>query len=236
MRRSILIIDDDLKICRLIKNNLENELTDVHYELSYQNGLDNFMKHQYCLVIMDFLLLETADLAMLKIMRHSKPVPILILSANASTADKVRALKSGADDVLSKPFEVEECVARAEALIRRYIELRNDADNIYTLVFGLELLIDPQYRIVVLKGKRLELTKKEFDILYLFARHPLQVLTRAQIYDQIWDSESVFNPDDTVRFHIQGLRKKLGAIDEESYFETVWGVGYRFNPHVGRIN
>lgn len=236
MRRSILIIDDDLKICRLIKNNLENELTDVHYELSYQNGLDNFMKHQYCLVIMDFLLLETADLAMLKIMRHSKPVPILILSANASTADKVRALKSGADDVLSKPFEVEECVARAEALIRRYIELRNDADNIYTLVFGLELLIDPQYRIVVLKGKRLELTKKEFDILYLFARHPLQVLTRVQIYDQIWDSESVFNPDDTVRFHIQGLRKKLGAIDEESYFETVWGVGYRFNPHVGRIN
>jgi len=236
MRRSILIIDDDLKICRLIKNNLENELTDVHYELSYQNGLDNFMKHQYCLVIMDFLLLETADLAMLKIMRHSKPVPILILSANASTADKVRALKSGADDVLSKPFEVEECVARAEALIRRYIELRNDADNIYTLVFGLELLIDPQYRIAVLKGKLLELTKKEFDILYLFARHPLQVLTRVQIYDQIWDSESVFNPDDTVRFHIQGLRKKLGAIDEVSYFETVWGVGYRFNPHVGRIN
>jgi DNA-binding response OmpR family regulator len=236
MRRSILIIDDDLKICRLIKNNLENELTDVHYELSCQNGLDNFMKHQYCLVIMDFLLLETADLAMLKIMRHSKPVPILILSANASTADKVRALKSGADDVLSKPFEVEECVARAEALIRRYIELRNDADNIYTLVFGLELLIDPQYRIAVLKGKRLELTKKEFDILYLFARHPLQVLTRVQIYDQIWDSESVFNPDDTVRFHIQGLRKKLGAIDEASYFETVWGVGYRFNPHVGRIN
>ncbi|RJE46655.1 MULTISPECIES: response regulator transcription factor [unclassified Dehalobacter] len=236
MRKSILIIDDDLKICRLIKNNLENELTDVHYELSYQNGLDNFMKHQYCLVIMDFLLLETADLTMLKIMRHSKPVPILILSANASTADKVRALKSGADDVLSKPFEVEECVARAEALIRRYIELRNDADNIYTLVFGLELLIDPQYRIVVLKGQRLELTKKEFDILYLFARHPLQVLTRVQIYDQIWDSESVFNPDDTVRFHIQGLRKKLGAIDEASYFETVWGVGYRFNPRVGRIN
>jgi len=236
MRRSILIIDDDLKICCLIKNNLENELTDVHYELSYQNGLDNFMKHQYCLVIMDFLLLETADLAMLKIMRHSKPVPILILSANASTADKVSALKSGADDVLSKPFEVEECVARAEALIRRYIELRNDADNIYTLVFGLELLIDPQYRIVVLKGQRLELTKKEFDILYLFARHPLQVLTRAQIYGQIWDPESVFNPDDTVRFHIQGLRKKLGAIDEASYFETVWGIGYRFNPRVGRIN
>ena len=235
MRRSILIIDDDLKICRLIKNNLENELTDVHYELSYQNGLDNFMKHQYCLVIMDFLLLETADLAMLKIMRHSKPVPILILSANASTADKVSALKSGADDILSKPFELEECLARAQALIRRYIELGNAA-AVYTLVFGLDLVIDPQYRIAVLKGQRLELTKKEFDILYLFARHPLQVLTRAQIYGQIWDPESVFNPDDTVRFHIQGLRKKLGAIDEESYFETVWGVGYRFNPHVGRIN
>jgi DNA-binding response OmpR family regulator len=229
MRKSILIIDDDLKICRLIKTNLEDEETDVHYELSRREGLESFMKYEYCLVIMDFIISEADEITMLETMRHAKPVPILILSERASTSDKIRALKSGADDVLSKPFELEECLARAQALIRRYIELGN-AVAVYTLVFGLDLVIDPQYRITTFKGQRLELTRKEFDMLYLFAQHPLQVLTRSQIYSQIWNSESFFNIDDTVRFHVQSLRKKLDSMDEQPYIETVWGVGYRFNP------
>jgi len=235
MRKSVLIIDDDEKICHLIKNNLENIVTDVHYEFSCENGLDCFMKHQYSLVIMDSLLSEADGQNMIEIIRHVKPVPILILSEDVSTLNKIRALKDGADDVLSKPFEIEECVARAKALIRRYTELGNEVDNIYTLAFGLDFIIDPQYRIAIFKGRRVDLTKKEFDMLYLFARHPCQVLTRAQIYDQIWSSESDFNPDDAVRFHIQSLRKKLGAIDGQSYIETVWGVGYRFNPRIVEI-
>lgn len=230
MRKNVLIIDDDLKLCQLIKPIFEEKAIDIHYELSSDNGLDSYMKHQYCLVIIDTPLPEVDETALLQTMRHAKSVPILMLAEEASPWDKIRALKSGADDILSKPFELEECLARAQALIRRYLELSNAEQDLYAVAFGLDLVIDPQYRIVIQKGQRLELSRKEFDILYLLAQHPLQVLTREQIYCQIWNSESYFNVDDTIRFHIQSLRKKLSAMDNQQCIETVWGVGYRFNP------
>jgi DNA-binding response OmpR family regulator len=230
MRKNVLIIDDDLEFCEMIKPIFEEKAIDVHYELSRRNGLDSYMRHQYCLVIIDTLLSEPDETTLLKTVRHAKPVPILIISEEASPSDKIRALKSGADDILSKPFELEECLARAQALIRRYLELSNAEQDLYAVAFGLDLVIDPQYRIVIQKGQRLELTRKEFDILYLLAQHPFQVLTREQIYCQIWNSESYFNVDDTIRFHIQSLRKKLNTMDNQSCIETVWGVGYRFSP------
>lgn len=227
MKKKVLIIDDDLEVCKQIKYALQNETTDVYYALSVHDGLKRFMEQQYCLVIMDIILSETDGHELLCMMRRSKPTPILVLSSKPGNEYKLSAYHAGAHAYLEKPYELEECLAQAESLMQLYVELADKEKRYYTLVFGRGLMIDPISRKATLKGESLNLTKKEFDLLFCLARHAGQVLTREQLYSQVWDNENSYNVDNLIKAHIKALRKKLTPANQK-YIKNVWGIGYRF--------
>lgn len=229
MKKRVLIIDDDLSVCREIKYALQDDrTTDVYYALSASEALEIFLKHRFCLVIMDVRLAETDGLELLRIMRQAKTIPILVLSGKASPSERAALLQAGANVYLEKPYELEECLAQAESLMELYIKANPEEGRCYTLAFGMDLIIDPVCRQATLKGEPLELTRKEFDLLLCLASHAGQVLNRKQLYSQVWPDDSDFNVEESVRSHIKALRKKLSPSGKE-LIKTVWGVGYRFS-------
>lgn len=234
MKKSVLVINDDLAIGKQIKYSLQNDCTDVHYARTVHEGLQSFIRHSYTLVIMDIAFSEADGVALLETMRRCKTVPILVLSSRCGIEDKVRALDAGADDFLSHPFDMAECLARTRALMRRYTELSGETKQCYTLAFGPDLIIEPQYRRAIKDGEALELTRTEFDMLYYLASNAGQVLTREQLYGWVRKTDALTDVDGMVRYHIKELRKKLGGDTDSSYIQTIWGVGYRFSPDLKR--
>lgn len=228
MKKKVLIIDEDLAVCKEIKYSLQSQTTDVCYALSVEKGYELFTKHHFCLVIMDILLSETDGVELLKVIRQTKPVPILVLSSKVDTNNKVSALKAGANAYMDKPFKLEECLANAQSLMKLYTDLHTAESRCYTLAFGMDLVIDPDRHQATLKGEPLDLTRKEFDLLFTLASHAGQVLSREQLYNQIWPNESEVNIDDSVKNHIKKLRKKLTPSGKE-YIKNIWGVGYVFS-------
>ena len=229
MNKKVLIIDDDMENCRKVKYALQDETTDVYYPISIRDALDNFTKQRYCLVIMDLQLRETDGLALIGTLRSIKTVPILVLSSRTDPEAKAEAYQMGANHYLQKPYDLEECLTRARSLMAYYLELGGVDQPCYTLVFGTELLINPLRRQVLLEGKVVPLTRKEFDLLYYMASHPRQVFTRRQLYQQVWDSDYPVSYDHTVRAHINTLRKKLSP-KGHCYIKNCWGVGFCFDP------
>ena len=167
------------------------------------------------------------DHNLLKTMRSAKSTPILILSSKNDNSHRIHALQAGAHAYMGQPYTHEECMAQAHALMQLYLDTAPRGDLCYTLAFGNDLIIDPSTRQVFLKGKEINFTRKEFDILFWLASNPGKVFTREQLYDHIWDDQSVYNVDDVVKYHIKTLRKKLTAFNAE-YIKNVWGLGYRF--------
>lgn len=227
MKKRVLILDDDLNVCRQIKYALQDATTDVYYAFSVAEGMKHFMEQNYCLVIMDIALSEADGNELLKIMKRAKTIPILVLSSKPGQEAKLSAYQAGAHAYMEKPYELEECLAQAEALMDLYVNLKQPEDRSYTLAFGMDLIIDPDRRVVTLSGEELNLTRKEFDLLFCLARHAGQVLSREQLYERIWKNENTYNIDDPVKTHIKTLRKKLTAANRE-YIKNVWGIGYRF--------
>lgn len=228
MKKKVLIIDDNPKVCREIKYALQNETTEAYYALSAHDGIEQLTRHQFCLVIMDILLSEADGIELLKMIRQIKPVPILVLSSKPESTGRLAALKAGAHGYMEKPYELEECLAHAQSLMELYAQLHTSENRCYTLAFGMELIIDPLKHQATLKGEPLDLTRKEFDLLFTLASHAGQVLSREQLYNQIWPNESEVNIDDSVKNHIKKLRKKLTPSGKE-YIKNIWGVGYVFS-------
>lgn len=229
MKKKVLIIDDDLNTCKEIKYSLQSETTDAYYALSAADGFSQFAKHQFCLVIMDIQLSETDGLSLLEQFRKLKPMPILVLSAKNSREDRIGALKAGAVGYMQKPYELEECLAHAQSLIKLYSDIGSVSNRRYTLAFGMDLVIDPELHKATLKGESLDLTRKEFDLLFCLAEHAGQVLSREQLYGYVWNQDIQYNVDELVKAHIKALRRKLTPAGKE-YIKNVWGIGYRFSP------
>lgn len=223
MTKDILVIDSDFENYKAIQENLQDESTAVHYTATIQEGLHKMMLHNYSLIIMDVLLSETSGHDVIAAMREKRPMPILVLSEQASIEDKVLALKNGADDFLQKPYDLDECLARAQALMRRYTELNHIAQRGYAIVTHQDVMIDTGKRVVYVDGDEVSLTRKEFELLIYFLKNRNRVLTYEQIYDAIWHEEYWGN-NTAIFNHIRKLRRKLGA---DNLFESVHGVGYR---------
>lgn len=224
-----MIIDDNLDVCREIKYSLQNETTDVYYALSAHDAIEQLTKHQFCIVIMDILLSEADGMELLKVIRQIKPVPILVLSSKPGSEERIAALKAGANGYMEKPYNLEECLAHAQSLMELYAQLHTSEGRCYTLAFGMDLIIDPEKHQATLKGNPLNLTRKEFDLLFYLASHAGQVLSREQLYSAVWDEHSTYNVDESVKAHIKALRKKLTPAGKE-YIKNEWGIGYRFSP------
>ncbi|HDR6181009.1 TPA: response regulator transcription factor, partial [Bacillus anthracis] len=182
------------------------------------------------LVVLDIMMPKMDGYEVTRQIRAKHHMPIIFLSAKTSDFDKVTGLVLGADDYMTKPFTPIELVARVNAQLRRFLTLNQPkvAENKSALQVG-GVTIDPERRTVNVYGEQIELTPKEFDILYLLASHPKKVYNVENIFQQVW-ADDYYEGGNTVMVHIRTLRKKLGEDKrKDKLIKTVWGVGYTFN-------
>ncbi|MFQ3545565.1 vancomycin resistance response regulator transcription factor, VanR-F/VanR-M family [Halobacillus rhizosphaerae] len=227
---SILIAEDEEEIADLIEIHLEKEGYRVIKVPDGQEAIDVIQTQSIDLLILDIMMPKLDGYEVTRQIREKYNMPIIFLSAKTSDFDKVQGLVIGADDYITKPFTPIELVARVNAHLRRFMKLNQPkaADNNDVLEFG-EIVISPDHRTVSLYGENIELTPKEFDILYLLASHPKKVYKVENIFQQVW-GDAYFEGGNTVMVHIRTLRKKLGEDKRKNkLIKTVWGVGYTFN-------
>ena len=224
----LLIIEDEEAIAELEKDYLELSGFDVEIETSGNRGLERAMKEDFDLFILDLMLPETDGFEICKRIRKNKNTPILMVSAKKDDIDKIRGLGLGADDYITKPFSPSELVARVKAHLARYERLIGSTviENEIIEIRGLK--IDKTARRVYINGEEKQFTTKEFDLLTFLAQNPNHVYTKEELFNKIWDMESVGDIA-TVTVHIKKIREKIEFdTAKPQYIETIWGVGYRF--------
>jgi len=219
MKERILIIEDDEGIVRVLRRALSYEGYTVDTALDGENGLHLARDHHPDLVILDLMLPGMDGIEVCQRLRSGGSTPILMLTAKDAVQDRVQGLDAGADDYMTKPFELDELLARLRALLRR-----TQLDRAPVLSF-LDLILDTSTRQASRKGRVIPLTAKEYDLLELFLRHPRQVLTREMIFDRVWGYD--FGGESNVLdVYIRYLRQKLESEGEQRLIHTVRGVGY----------
>lgn len=225
----VLIADDEKEIRDLLKKYLERELYTVDIAINGEEALHLFEQNKYNLIILDLMMPKVDGIEVCRRLRNKTNIPILMLTAKDQEVDKILGLSIGADDYITKPFSINEVVARVKALMRRFLVLGSNA-NIQenTLLTFKGLAIDINKYIVNIDGKEVSLTGKELELLKFFALNPEQVFTKTQLFRNVWDSNYI-EDDNTVMVHIRKLRKKI-EIDPSNpkFIQTVWGIGYKF--------
>ena len=226
----VLIIDDDKELCALMKKCIEQEKLSA---VTVYNGIEGVRlidenKDSYSLIILDVMLPDIDGFQILQKIRDTSNIPVLMLTAKSSEEDKVFGLRLGADDYLTKPFGINELLARVNSLIRRYTTLNPFTADIDSISLK-DMVIDKLNRTVTVKDIPVLLTGKEFDLILLLASNKGRVFTKKQIYSQVWEEEYAFDDSNIMSF-ISKLRKKIEPDpDHPFYILTVRGVGYRFN-------
>jgi len=222
-----LVVNNNIEEQKHLRDFFANTYTEVHCSCSISQAITEIALSEFALIIIDASFTENDSIELVEALQQVSQVPILILSlkgdfqsANTSTiCSQQRA---------TNKYNVNESLLLAKHLMQMNYNKSIIGEYCYTLAFGNELIIEPEKRQAYLKGKKLNLTRKEFDVLLCLASNPGKVLTREQIYSQIWEIDTSFNVDDLVKAHIKTLRKKLADSDIQ-YIKNVWGVGYRFD-------
>ena len=230
-KQKILIVDDDENIANLISLYLTKECYETRIEHDGQSALDAFKEYAPNLILLDIMLPGLDGYEVCREIRRESKVPIIMLSAKTEVFDKVLGLELGADDYIIKPFDSKELVARVKAVLRRYteapapVEKKPDEKRVEYK----DLIINLSNYEVIYKGKPVEMTPREIELLYFLASSPNQVFTREQLLDHIWGYEYAGDTT-TVDVHIKRIREKIADTDQWS-IGTVWSVGYRFEVH-----
>ena len=224
----ILIVEDEVAIAELEKDYLE--LSGFEVEVVHQGdvGLLRALKEEFALIILDLMLPGVDGFEICRKIRETKNTPIIIVSAKKDDIDKIRGLGMGADDYMTKPFSPSEMVARVKAHLARYERLISSGmpNNDVIEIRGIK--IDKTARRVWINGEETNFTSKEFDLLTFLAQNPNHVYTKEELFQEIWDMESIGDIA-TVTVHIKKIREKIEYdTSKPQYIETIWGVGYRF--------
>ena len=228
---SVLIIDDDKELCALMKKCVEQEQLSV---LTAPGGVAGLRLAEenagsLALIILDVMMPDIDGFQVLQHIRKTSNVPVLMLTAKSDEDDKVSGLRMGADDYLTKPFSINELLARVHSLVRRYTTLNLAPGTQGECMLLAGMVIDKANRLVTVGDSAVELTGKEFDLLFFLAANKGRVFTKKQIYTQVWEEEYAFDDGNIMAF-ISKLRKKIEPDPEHPfYIQTVRGVGYRFN-------
>jgi len=224
--KQILLVEDDGDIAALLRLNLEDEGYQIVHEADGDRALLAIEDTRWDAVILDLMLPGVDGLQICRRIRQmSHYLPVIIISARSSETDRILGLETGADDYLAKPFSVQELVARIRALFRRHEAMGQPSAG---RIQAHGLTIDPLARSVLLHGQALDLTPREFDLLYFFARHPGEVFSRLALLEQVWGYQHE-GYEHTVNTHINRLRIKIEKDPAEpEVIRTVWGKGYKF--------
>jgi two-component system, OmpR family, response regulator MprA len=220
MAEEILIVEDDARIASMLRRGLIFEGFDAVIAPDGKAALDRARDRMPDLVILDLMLPEIDGMEVCRRLRAAGDVPIIMLTALESVPDRVAGLEAGADDYMGKPFAFEELLARVRALLRRH----RPTDGPEVLRFA-DLELDTGTRQARRGGRVIDLTAKEYDLLYMFLRHPRQVLTREQIFDDVWQYD-FGGESNIIEVYVRYLRTKIEAAGESRLIHTVRGVGY----------
>lgn len=224
----ILIVEDEEAIADLERDYLELSGFQVEVENCGDIGLKRAMNEEFDLIILDLMLPTVDGFEICKRVREAKNTPIIMVSAKKDDIDKIRGLGLGADDYMTKPFSPSELVARVKAHMSRYERLigSNLQENEMIEIRGIR--IDKTARRVYINDEEKTFTTKEFDLLTFLAQNPNHVFTKEELFNKIWDMESIGDIA-TVTVHIKKIREKIEYnTAKPQYIETIWGVGYRF--------
>lgn len=227
MSNKILVVDDDLNICELLKLYLENEGYTAFVANDGQAAVDTFAAKNPDLVLLDIMLPKMDGWQVCREIRKTSSVPIIMLTAKGETFDKVLGLELGADDYVTKPFDAKEVMARIKAVLRRSKgESVTAAQEKKTVSYDkLEINIE-NYEMKV-NGVVVDTPPKELELIYHFASNPNRVYTRDQLLDEVWGFD-YYGDSRTVDVHVKRLREKLEGVSDKWSLKTVWGVGYKF--------
>jgi len=230
--KKVLVIEDDKSIADLLEIHLKDLNCEVTTIQDGEEGLKSATSNPFDLIVLDLMLPKVNGLEICKEVRKKDIyTPILMLTSKSEEMDKVLGLEVGADDYLTKPFSIREFIARAKAILRRVEAIQKEIGSDSNISVS-ELSIEASKRKVTLRGERIELTPKEFDLLHLLASHPGKTYTREQLLNILWGYQ--YNGyEHTVNSHINRLRSKIEPdISKPKYILTSWGVGYRFNEEI----
>ena len=228
MKKRILVISTDKIFCSGLRSKLCSDKNQLSFSESFAKIAGDAGSAQYDLIIADLHQFVTEPIVEGSASECSNSTPIMVMYDELSVEEKVLLYQAGASVLLKKSTAIEICAAQALALIR----LKNDDEirqKSYPLIFGTELMIDPSCRTVKVDGKVMDLTKKEYDLLYCFVQNQRQVLDFEQLYEKVWKESVNLSNYGTVKAHICTLRKKLSHVGK-SYIQNIHGVGYRFVP------
>lgn len=222
-RRTILVIDDDKNICKLVAIYLKNEGFEVEMRHNGKKGLDAFEMGDYLLILLDIMLPGMDGWEVCREIRKTSQIPIIMLTAKGEVFDKVLGLELGADDYIVKPFDPKELVARVKAVTRRLT--KGDFEDQEAAVEGLS--VDLSNYTVRFDDTVMEMPPKELELLYFLVSHANKVFTREQLLEHVWGFD-FFGDSRTVDVHIKRIREKLVTQESLWHIKTVWGVGYKF--------
>ena len=228
MNKKALVIEDDKNIAELLRLYLEKDGFDVSIAADGGKGLQLAEEESPDVVLLDIMLPVMDGWQVCREIRRTSQVPIIMLTAKGETFDKVSGLEMGADDYVTKPFEVKELIARIHAVMRRTeggdspAAKRLEYDKLIINLDSYELIVD---------GKKVDTPPKEMELLYHLAASPNRVYTRNQLLDEVWGFD-YFGDSRTVDVHIKRLREKLEGVSDKWSLKTVWGVGYKFEVSV----
>lgn len=221
----ILIVEDDTSINALLKEALEKENYRCTQAFSGTEARMLLQMNSYSVVLLDLMLPGIPGEEVLKEIRKKGSTPVIVLTARDTIDDKVEYLRSGADDYITKPFDIQEVLARVLVQIRRNEGQAEEENLCYQ---GMEL--DKTNFCVRVEGTELsKITKQEFSILELLLRHPKKVFSKEEIFEYAWE-EAYMGETKTLDVHISNIRKKIKEVTKKEYIETVWGIGYRLHP------
>ncbi len=218
-----LVVDDDKNICELIRLYMEKDGYTVETANDGKSALSKFSENPPAIVVLDIMLPVLDGIEVLKEIRRTSAIPVIMLTAKGETFDKVLGLELGADDYVVKPFEPKELMARVKAVLRRFESKTTTNKEVSYPNINVNL---NTYELKV-GGKTIELPPKEIELLYFLASHPNKVFTRDQLLDEVWGYD-FYGDSRTVDVHIKRLREKLEGYEKFWQLKTVWGVGYKF--------
>jgi len=226
-RRKILVVDDEPQIGRVLRTSLSSRGYDVRVASDGESAMDVFSAWSPDLVITDLSMPNVTGVELCRRLRESSQVPIIVLSVKGEEHTKIEALDSGADDYVTKPFSINELLARIRAGLRRTVP-EKEAELPEIISIG-DFFIDRKKHIVTVRNKEIRLTPKEFDLLVCMASRPGEVLRHRELLNDVWGGQSVEQPE-YLRVFINQLRKKIEPADTPRYILTEPWVGYRFQP------
>jgi DNA-binding response OmpR family regulator len=227
--KRILVVEVEPSLAEVVSLYLKRAGFQVQIAADGKQAMNILEKQIPDFVVLDLMLPEVDGLSITRWLRDRSDVPIIMVTARREEIDRIAGLEMGADDYVVKPFSPQELVSRVRAVLRRIGRDQAGAESERELSFD-SITINSLTRVVTVKESQIELTAKEFDMLYLLARHPKQVFTRDQLLERVWGGAEYIDPG-TVTVHVRRLREKIESDPSSpAHLLTVWGVGYKFEP------